>query len=29
MKQATPDELAKAPGMNRPAAQKLYQSLHA
>lgn len=29
MKQASPDELAQAPGMNRPTAQKLYQSLHA
>jgi excinuclease ABC subunit C len=29
MKQASPEELAQAPGMNRPAAQKLFQSLHA
>jgi len=28
MKDATQDELAKAPGMNRPAAEKLFRSLH-
>ncbi|HEU4754622.1 MAG TPA: helix-hairpin-helix domain-containing protein, partial [Armatimonadota bacterium] len=29
MKQASAEELARAPGMNRPAAQKLYEALHA